>query len=232
MVVSTRRVRVPEKREAYHSDDPRIVMFALDPDSLVFMQVSGSAEELLGYPKSRWLEQGFWPERIHPDDRETALKYRANQIGAGVDHEHEYRVINRDGETRWVHEIVEFGTDPGTARGYIMDITQRVAQEANVQGAWMLKSQLLRIVTEELSHPMNEISGYGNLLERHLSARHDDVGSDIAVGLRSGIERLHAVLAQLRDIALNGELDYEELSSALAELTADRRTLSTGSAGN
>ena len=232
MAELSHRVRVLEKRNPYFSEDPRIVVFTLDPQTMAFTQVGGSPEALLGYPLADWLVPDFWPQRIHPEDRQAALAFCLNQTGAIVDHELEYRVINADGETRWVHEIVEFGSEPGSAKGYIMDITQRVAQEADVQGALTLRTQLLRVVAEELSQPVNEISGFSTMLERHLSAQHDDVGSDIAIGMRSGIEKLGAVLDQLREIALNGELDYEELSSALSRLRVDPERLVVASAGD
>ena len=232
MAELSHRVRVLEKRNPYFSEDPRIVVFTLDPQTMAFTQVGGSPEALLGYPLADWLVPDFWPQRIHPEDRQAALAFCLNQTGAISDHELEYRVINADGETRWVHEIVEFGSEPGSAKGYIMDITQRVAQEADVQGALTLRTQLLRVVAEELSQPVNEISGFSTMLERHLSAQHDDVGSDIAIGMRSGIEKLGAVLDQLREIALNGELDYEELSSALSRLRVDPERLVVASAGD
>lgn len=232
MVDASHRVRVLEKRNRYFSEDPRIVVFSLDPETMAFTQVGGSPEALLGYPHADWLMPDFWPQRIHPEDREAALAFCMSQTGAITDHELEYRVINADGETRWVHEIVEFGSKPGIGKGYLMDITQRVAREADAQGALTLRTQLLRVISEELSQPFNEISGFSTMLERHLSAQHDDVGSDIAVGMRSGIEKLGTLLDQLREIALKGQLDCEELSSTLSRLHVDPERMVGDSAGD
>ena len=49
-------------------------MWEADPATLEITFVSHRAEDLLGYPVRRWLDEpAFWRTLIHPDDREAVL---------------------------------------------------------------------------------------------------------------------------------------------------------------
>jgi hypothetical protein len=66
------------------------------------------------------------------------------------------------------------------------------------------------------------ISVFGEMLERHLAAQRDDVGSDYAVGLREELERLDTMLGQLMRIAQGG-MSIEEMNAALAAIRGGGR---------
>ena len=193
---------------------------------MAFLSVNGNAEALLGFPREEWMHPDFWPDRVHPDDREEVLEFCANCIEEKRDHELEYRVVDAAGDTKWVHEIMEFGPGVpghGALRGYLMDITRRVAQESDIRHALDLREQLLRIVSEELSYPVNEISGFSTMLERHLSAQRDDVGSDYVIGVRDGVERLKGLIEQLRNAPEGDAVDFEQISRDIARMSVPNR---------
>ena len=51
----------------------RGIVWEVDPETGRFRFVSQQAERLLGYPVKRWLEEpDFWPDHMHPDDRNWA----------------------------------------------------------------------------------------------------------------------------------------------------------------
>ncbi len=77
---------------------------------------------------------------------------------------------------------------------------------------------MFRIVLEDISHPMNKISNFGEMLERHLSTQGDDVGSDFAVGLREGLQELDGLVERLQKAGRNRDTSFEELSQTLASL--------------
>ncbi len=217
-------LRVLTKRNPYFSGDPQIVIFKLDADSMRFTEIHGSPDELIGYPATQWVEPGFWPARIHPDDRSDALAFCLDCTNHRRDHELEYRVVHADGRVLWIHEIVEFdhaNADSTTANGYIMNITDRVAQESDVREALGLKEELFRVVLEDISHPVNKISNFGEMLERHLSTQGDAVGSDFAVGLREGLQELDTLVERLQKAGRNQDFSFEELSRTLAGLRSD-----------
>ena len=77
-----------------------------------------------------------WLQRVHPDDRDAALKYFQDALkGSGTEYNSQYRIIRpNDGQTRWVHVVGEFDRD-ATGRalrlvGAHIDVTDRMlAQE-------------------------------------------------------------------------------------------------------
>lgn len=201
----------------YQGGAPAIVQFALDPYTLCFTSVAGRAKELLGYVTEDWLKPGFWTERIHPDERQDVTSFCTEQARAATGHEIEYRMIDRAGEEIWVHQICEPASGGGDVLpGYLMNITQRVIQQADITRVMSLRDALLQVITTELSQPINTISGYGKLLERHLSSQGDDVGSDYALGMREGIQMLNRSIARLRTAAQSEKMSFEDMISELS----------------
>lgn len=220
METSADGLRVLTGRNPYFSGNPQLVIFKMDADTLSFLEVHGSPEGLSGFSIENWFEPCFWPGRVHPDDREAALKFCAECSKDRRDHELEFRIVRQDGEVRWVHEIVEF-SDPEASSigtGYIMDITRRVAQEADVRSVIGLKEELFRVVVEDINQPVRKIANFGDMLVRHLSAQGDDVGSDYALGLREGLQELGTLIEGLQRAGRNGDANFHELAEKLATL--------------
>lgn len=200
---------------------PKVVLYRLDPTTLDFAHVSGSPERLLGFPRDEWYRPRFWSGRLHPDDQEAVRAYFDGWAASQRDEQLAYRVIDAAGQTVWVHQVIAIGREACeqvTIRGVLTDVTERIAQAADVEKALFLKAELLRIVAEELAPPVRAISLYGEMLERHLSAQRDDVGSDYAVGLRDGLQRLDGRLGQLMRVAQTGGPSIDEMTAGLAAL--------------
>lgn len=221
MDVADSRLRIFTKRNPYFQEDPQIVTFQLDVAAMRFKEIEGSPVELTGFATDDWLADGFWPGRIHPDDRDAALGFCQQCAEQRRDHELEYRIVHKDGRTVWVHEIVCFNDnlrENSLAVGYIMNITPRVLQERDVAKVMDLKDELFRVVLEDLTQPVNKISNFGAMLERHLASQGDDVGSDYAVALREGLQQLGGLIAGLQSVGQDTKIDFDELSNRLAGL--------------
>lgn len=215
--------RVVETSDPTFLADLKMVAYRLDPATLDFAEVSGNVEQLLGFALEDWHRPQFWFGRVHPQDREAARAFVADRPPGQCDHQLEYRVIDAAGQTVWVHQIIEARRKTyGEVRGVLMNITERVAREAEVTKAMILKNELFRIVAEELAPPVRAISVYGEMLERHLAAQRDDVGSDYAVGLRDGVQHLDELLVQLMRAAQNN-MSVEEMSACLGTMRGRRR---------
>ena len=213
--------RVLQARDQDFFAHPRTVAYRVDPVSLDFTEVSGSAERLLGFAPEQWYRPGFWHARIHPEDQEAARAFFAAWCRERREDQLEYRVLDAAGQTVWVHQIIEFGRDADgqtATRGVLMDVTERLARETEVAKALILKAELLRILAEELAPPLRAISVYGEMLERHLSVQRDDLGSDYALGLRDGVQRLDKLLVQLMRAAQSGNMSLEEMSAFLSKV--------------
>jgi diguanylate cyclase (GGDEF)-like protein/PAS domain S-box-containing protein len=89
--------------------------------------VSQNAERLLGYPRSRWLEEpGFWLAHIHPDDRDVVASFSDDVVARGASGEAQYRMLASDGRVIWVRDHFRVVVDPdgpGRLRGVVVDIT-------------------------------------------------------------------------------------------------------------
>jgi PAS domain S-box-containing protein len=214
-------IRVPKKREAFRAGDPRFVIYRSDPATQRFIEISGSPERLLGFPAEEWVRPRFWSGRIHPEDHATVHAFLEEWSQARRDEQLAYRVVDAAGETVWVQHFIAVRRAPRqetSVRGVLLDITDLVAREGEVEKALFLKDELFRFVVEELGPPLRAMSVYSEMLERHLAAQRDDVGSDFALGLRDGLERLDAMLGHLMRVAQRGGSSIDEMNAGLASL--------------
>jgi PAS domain S-box-containing protein len=106
------------------------IVWEADPLTLAFTFVTRRAEDILGYPVERWLDEPeFWRSIVHADDRETCTQRFARCARDGVDSRFEYRVTAADGRIVWVENVLHAArdTDARTARlhGFMLDVTER-----------------------------------------------------------------------------------------------------------
>lgn len=119
---------IEEERERLRllvASTPGIVWEA-DAETFRFTFVSEAAVQLLGYPVEAWYAAGFWPEHLHPDDREQAIAFCAAETAAGRAHEFDYRMRAADGRVVWLRDVVRVrrGADGKTTlTGVMVDIT-------------------------------------------------------------------------------------------------------------
>jgi diguanylate cyclase (GGDEF)-like protein/PAS domain S-box-containing protein len=94
---------------------------------------SPQLETLFGVPPAEWLDGlDGWARRIHPEDREAATSSYGEAVRSGRPYRHEYRLIDRDGNARWVRDEAATMTDAEGAavvQGVIYDITDRKLAE-------------------------------------------------------------------------------------------------------
>lgn len=131
-VEANRRLAASEERYRRLLTDVRVVAWEADPATWRFTFVAGRAEDILGYPPEKWLEDGFWLSIIHPEDRERAANFCLHQTSLGIDHEFEHRAVRSDGRTVWLRDLVSVEVRDGratTLRGVIVDVTEQRAAE-------------------------------------------------------------------------------------------------------
>lgn len=80
------------------------------------------------------------------------------------------------------------------------------------------KDDLLRLCTDYMAQKLKSISGYGQMLERHLSIQHDDIGSDYALAIRESIEELNQFLTVVRPVVMRSTVSLEDVHEALETL--------------
>ena len=125
-----RRLQEAEQRLRSFVDGLGAILWEADASTFDFSFVSHRAEDVLGYPVQRWIDEpGFWASRIHPADREYTVSYRRVATAEGRDHELEYRMLGADGREVWLQDLVYLEVDgdgrPRRLMGIMVDITQR-----------------------------------------------------------------------------------------------------------
>jgi diguanylate cyclase (GGDEF)-like protein/PAS domain S-box-containing protein len=110
------------------------IVWEANPQTGAFTFVNPQAQNRLGFSLNEWLENpGFWPARIHPEDRERVLEHRRKAIAEGRDFQLEYRVLTAADEVLWMRDLgsVEAHREddgkitPTQVRGLMIDITER-----------------------------------------------------------------------------------------------------------
>lgn len=115
------------------------IVWESDPDSLNFTYVSEQVERITGYPVADWLEPGFWPTKIHPEERDSIVEYVRKCWREGLDRfEIVYRFIARDGRVVWLRDLVSvrrvFG-QPIRVMGIMIDISREKTAEQQLLAA-------------------------------------------------------------------------------------------------
>ncbi len=128
------RLRQDHERACALFDNLGAIVWEADPATLRFTFVNRRAEEVLGYPVQRWIEEpDFWASTIHPSDRDYTVSYRRVATAEGRDQELEYRMVAADRRRVWFQDIasVETGDDgqPRRLFGVMVDITRRKRAE-------------------------------------------------------------------------------------------------------
>ena len=99
-----------------------------DAKTWQFTYVGPQVKDILGYGQRQWYEKDFWPDAIHPEDREYAMKYCEEASKTRDRYEFEYRMIAADGHVVCLLDIVSVSkTDgvPVTLQGFMIDVSDR-----------------------------------------------------------------------------------------------------------
>jgi len=113
------------------------VFWSRDANTYQLLQISPACEKIYGYTQQQFFDNPrIWQETIHPDDFPIVQELQAVlQEGRQIDHE--YRIINARGETRWVSDrtIPVFGANGQMIRldGMISDITNSKRAEETIK---------------------------------------------------------------------------------------------------
>ncbi|WP_069130184.1 PAS domain S-box protein [Rhodohalobacter halophilus] len=143
------------------------IFWEADAETFIFDYVSPQAEELLGYSPEAWVgTPGFWQDKIHPDDRDQAIRYCHHETQEGRNHEFEYRFQKANGEYIWMCDVVTVAHEEnqtGKLRGLMLDITEKKKLEQQLAEAYKLSN----IGSWELNLEKNELTWSKFVKELH-----------------------------------------------------------------
>jgi PAS domain S-box-containing protein len=223
-ITESKRTHTREVQEAIRSTEQRYrdlvehldaIFWEARADTGHFTFVSGGAENILGFPRERWIEDHtFWLTRVHPDDRAAAARVWADALHEGGEHEFEFRAVTVDQREVWLHARTQAPVlDPLEPYlfGVMLDVTQRkrgeeerarlfaATEEARqvAESANRAKDEFLATMSHELKTPLNALLGYAQLL------RSKEMPAELTERALESIERNARAQAKLVDDLLD-----------------------------
>ena len=140
--------------------------------------ISPHSIELLGYTPDELVEDPtLWDDIVHPDDREELFAV-TNAVRLNErPFEHEYRVVRKDGEVRWVRDHAGLVENPATGVSYWQGLMLDITEQRRAQRQLSEVESRYRTLVEQL--PL------GTYIELE-----DDTDPDLAVYVSPQIEQL------------------------------------------
>lgn len=193
-------------------------IWSVAADTFDVIYVNAAAERVYGRPASEFYsKRGVWQDAIHPEDREVIVRSWPEVFKKGV-WEAEYRIVQPDGEVRWVRDRGQAVRD---ADGMIV----RVDGIASDITARKLAEQALR----ESETRLRRLTAHLESIREEQNAKiarevHDELGGTLTVlklGLASvlqkveGMPKASAQLASLLTLADTAIQTVKRISSSL-----------------
>ncbi|MCU0600417.1 MAG: PAS domain S-box protein [Desulfobacterales bacterium] len=184
----------------------------------------GAVEGITGYTDEEFLLGAVhWQELVLPDDLKHLSGQDENRCEPAYSFDREYRIIRKDGNLRWVHEISRHVCDesgsPIEIEGTITDITRhKLVEEYNIKLENKLRhaekmeamGTLAGGVAHDLNNVLSGIVGYPELLLMQLPAE-SPLRKPITAIHESGL-KASAIVSDLLSLARRGVVDYEVLN--------------------
>ncbi|MCP5006324.1 MAG: PAS domain S-box protein [Planctomycetes bacterium] len=124
-----------EERYRTLVDTTHTIPWEFDLSTWRFTFVGTHAINLLGYPLEEWYKERFWQDHLHPEDRDSTIKYCEAQTKLLLNHHLEYRMIAADDSIVWIYDLVTVvrnDTTPVQLRGIMVDITEQKRVEDKI----------------------------------------------------------------------------------------------------
>ncbi len=218
-----------EKFRSLITNIPGIAYRCKNTPEWPMMYISNAVQSITGYHAADFLmpnPKRSFSDLFHPDDKERIFASIPEQGAFSL----EYRIINRDGEVRWVMEQGTHATDESTQEawldGFIMDITERKQMEQalvnakeSAEQAAAARASFMANMSHEIRTPMNAIIGFSDiLLESDLQQEQQRHLTTINNAAKSLLHLLNDILdsakldkgkleLEIRDFSLVQEID-------------------------
>jgi len=116
----------------------KLGVYSIDLTDNVTMS-SPTLRDVFRVPREKPFVPEDWIELVHPADKRVIERFMVGLVQNGEPFDHSYRIICRDGSTRWVHGVGLMECDaagrPLSVHGAVQDITEYKQVEGSLQSA-------------------------------------------------------------------------------------------------
>lgn len=167
-----------------------------------FLYSSPSCERVTGYAAREFESDPALLERIvHPEDIALFKAHEVRRLSAGSAHGLEFRIIHRDGTTRWIEHVCQaVFDDEGTFsghRGSNRDITDRKRAEQALEESSRKLKLFAYSVAHDLKSPAVGVYGLARRLSRSYKSVLDEKGRSYCDQIMRGSEHIAALVDQV-----------------------------------
>jgi len=165
------RLRQNEEKFRKLVESQAAAHWSMDVDNGCFTYMGRQIEKMLGYPASSWTSLDTWASRIHPEDREAAVRYCQQATRHGKDHDFEYRMIAKNGNIVWIRDIVTVIMEKGRPKeilGLLIDVTDEKLARFELQR----EQQRTRQIIETARDAFISMNDKGQITDWNMQAEH------------------------------------------------------------
>jgi PAS domain S-box-containing protein len=179
--------------------------------------ISDNIEEVLGYQPSQFIEDtSFWLSIVHPEDRQRIFSENTTIFETGhLVQQFRYRHAN--GDYIWVYEQLRLVCDdkgePIEIVGYLIDISDRVQMETQLQSSLEEKERLLREVHHRVKNNLHVVT---NLLDLQSDYIEDGKSLNLFADNQNRIQSMALIHEQLYQSIDSRQLDMKKYLDRLA----------------
>ncbi|WP_339102730.1 PAS domain S-box protein [Haloterrigena salinisoli] len=225
-----------EREQALRESEAKFRTLAENLDETVWMSTPDAEEMVYINPvyedvwgrsrESLYDEPRSFLEAIHPDDRERVREAYAALPETTYDEE--FRVVQPDGDVRWVHsQAVPVRNDGEIVRivGIATDVTERREYRRRLEESNERLQQFAYAVSHDLQEPLRMITSYLQLLERRYEDELDEDAAEFIDFAVDGADRMKAMIEGLLEysrVETRGDpLEPVDLERVVDEVLAD-----------
>lgn len=131
-------------------------------DKWTMVFISTQIEDITGYKVSDFIHNKNigYKDILHPDDKEWTVSYINDNVNKGKEFELEYRIINKKGETVWIHEtgrgVFDSNGKLSFLEGIITNINDKKQAELKLKETQELINSLISNLTGAASRCLND----------------------------------------------------------------------------